>query len=55
MGYRLWDPEARKIFCSNDVFLNEDKMHKKPITIVEIHKVIFEEDGHVHKGVQNVG
>ena len=53
MGYRLWDPEARKIVCSNDVFFNEDKMHKKPITIVEIHIVIFEEDGHVHRDVQN--
>ena len=53
MGYRLWDLEARKIVCNNDVFFNEDKMHKKLITTIEICKVIFEEDGHVHRGVQN--
>ena len=55
MGYRLWDPKARNIVCSNDVFFNEDKMHKKLVTIVEICRVIFKEDGHVHRGVQNVG
>ena len=55
MGYRLWDPEARKIVRSNDVFFNEDKMHKKPVKTVEIRRVIFEEDGHVHRGVQNAG
>ena len=48
MGFRLWDPEARKIVRSNDVFFNEEKMHKKPIKIVEIHKVVFQEDGQVH-------
>ena len=53
MGYRLWDPEARKIVRSNDVFFNEDKMHKKPAKIVEIRRVIFEEDGYLHRGVQN--
>ena len=36
MGFKLWDPEARKIVCNNDVFFNEEKMHKKPIKIVEI-------------------
>ena len=30
MGFRLWDPEARKIIRSNDVFFNEEKMPKKP-------------------------
>ena len=55
MGYRLWDLEARKIVCSNDVFFNEDKMHKKHVSTIEICRVIFEEDRHVHKGVQNVG
>ena len=28
MGYRLWDPEARKIVRSSDVIFNEKKMHK---------------------------
>ena len=48
MGYRLWDPEARKIVYSNDVFFNVDKMHKKPIKTVEICRVVFQEDGKVH-------
>ena len=48
MGLRLWDPKARKIVCNNDVFFNEEKMHKKPIKIVEIHRVVFQEDGQVH-------
>ena len=55
MGYKLWDPKAMKIVRSNDVFFNEDKMHKKHVTIVEIYRVIFEEDGNVHRGVQNAG
>jgi len=48
MGFRLWDPEARKIIRSNDVFFNEEKMHKKPVQTVEIRRVIFQEDGPVH-------
>ena len=48
MGFRLWDPEARKIVRSNDVFFNEEKMHKKPIKTVEIRRVVFQEDGQVH-------
>ena len=39
---------ARKILCSNDVYFNEEKMHKKPIQIVESYRVVFQEDGHVH-------
>ena len=53
MGYRIWDPKARKIVCSNDLFFNEDKMHKKPIKTVKIRRFVFQEDGHVHRGVQN--
>ena len=45
MGYRLWDPEARKIVRSNDVYFNEGKMCKKPIPTMEIHRVVFQEDG----------
>ena len=45
MGYLLWDPEARKIVCSNDVYFNEEKMHKRPIPTVEIRRVVFQEDG----------
>ena len=33
---------------SNDVFFNEEKMHKKPIKIVEICRLVFQEDGQVH-------
>ena len=44
----LWDPEARKIIRSNDVFFDEEKMHKKPVKRIKICRVIFQEDGHVH-------
>ena len=40
MGYRLWDPEARKIVRSNDVIFNEKKMHKQ-LREVETRKVSF--------------
>ena len=43
-----WDSEARKIVCNNDVFFNEEKMHKKPIRIVEIRQVVFQEDGQMY-------
>ena len=45
---RLWDPEARKIVRSNDVFFNEEKMHKKPAQTVKICRVLFQEDEQVH-------
>ena len=45
MGYRLWNPETRKIVRSNDVYFNEEKMHKKPIHTEQIRRVVFEEDG----------
>ena len=48
MGFRLWDPESRKIVYSHDVFFNEEKMHKKPVQTVEIRRVVFQEDGQVH-------
>ena len=48
MGFRLWDPKARKIVCNNDVYFNEENMHTKPIKIVEICIVVFQENGHVH-------
>ena len=48
MGFRLWDPDARKIIHINDVFFNEEKMHKKPGQTVKICRVIFQEDGQVH-------
>ena len=35
MGYRLWDPEARKLVRSSHVIVNERVMHKKPIKEVE--------------------
>ena len=40
MDYILWDLKARKIAYSNDVFFNEDKMHKKPVTTIEICRVM---------------
>ena len=46
MGFRLWDREAKKIVCNHSVFFNEEKMHKKPVKIVEVRRVIFQEDGH---------
>ena len=30
------------------MYFNEEKMHKKPIKVVEICRVVFQEDGHVH-------
>ena len=36
MGFRLCDPEARKIIRSNDVFFDEEKMYKKPVKTVKI-------------------
>ena len=41
MGFKLWDPESRKIVCSHDVFFDEEKMHKKPVKPVEIRRVVF--------------
>ena len=49
MGFRLWDLEATKIVHSHSVFFNEEKMHNKPIKIVEVRRVIFQDDGHVHR------
>ena len=48
MGYKLWDPEARNIIRSNDVFFDEERMHKKPVKEIEIRRVVFQEDGQVH-------
>ncbi|MCO5602280.1 hypothetical protein L7F22_056409 [Adiantum nelumboides] len=45
MGYRLWDPESKKVFCSNDVYFNEAKFHAKLEKIEEIRRVVFREDG----------
>ena len=44
----IWDLEPRQIVHSNDVYFNEEKMHKKSIKTMEIRRVVFEEDGHVH-------
>ena len=52
MGFRLWDPEAKKIVRSHSVFFNEEKMHKKPVKTVEVRRVIFQEDGHENAGAQ---
>ncbi|WP_219822522.1 reverse transcriptase domain-containing protein, partial [Enterobacter cloacae complex sp. 2DZ2F2B] len=45
MGYRLWDPESRKVVHSNDVHFNESKYHSKPERVEEIRRVVFQEDG----------
>ena len=47
----VWDLEARKIARSNDVYFNEEKMHKRPIPTVEIWRVVFQEDGVVHRDI----
>ena len=36
MGFLLWDPESKKILHSSYVYFNEEKMHKRPITTIEI-------------------
>ncbi|MCO5556241.1 hypothetical protein L7F22_009787 [Adiantum nelumboides] len=54
MGYRLWDPESKKVVRSNDVYFNEAKYHSKPERVEEIGRVIFEEDGPI-RARQNVG
>ena len=45
MGYRLWDPESRKVLRSNDVYFNEAKFHAKPKKTEEVKRVVFREDG----------
>ena len=52
MGYRLWDLESRKIVCSHDVFLDEEKMHKESVKSVEVWRVVFREDDHVPSDAQ---
>ena len=41
MGYRLWDPEKRKIVCSNDVIFWKNHMHKQPKKTEEVRMVVF--------------
>ena len=36
------------MFAANDVYFNEEKMHKRPIPTVEIRRVVFQEDGAVY-------
>ena len=44
MGYRLWDPEKRKIVRSNDVIFRENRMHKQPEKTEEVRRVVFREE-----------
>ena len=44
MGYRLCDPEKRKIVRSNDVIFREDRMHKQPVKTEEVRRVVFRKD-----------
>ena len=46
MGFWLWDLESKKILCSssNDIFFNEEKMHKRPMMIVKTCRVVSQED-----------
>ena len=48
MGFCLWDLESREIPCRNDVYFNKEKMYTKPIYIVKIHRLVFQEDAQVH-------
>ena len=51
MGFRLWDPKSKKIVRNHSVFFNERKIYKKPIKIVEFHRVVFQEEGPAPRGV----
>ena len=42
MGYRLWDPKAKKIVCNSNLIFNEKKMHKQ-VKEVETRKVSFQD------------
>lgn len=44
MGHHLWDPQAHKVIRSHDVVFHEDKMHSQPTRVVEIRRVIFQEE-----------
>ena len=55
MGYHLSDPKARKMVHSNDVYFNEEMMHKRPIPTIEIRRVVFQEDGVVHRDIAPIG
>jgi len=44
MGYRLWDPESKKIIRSHDVvFFNEKQMHKTTAQDSDMRKVTFQD------------
>ena len=49
MGYWLWEPKGKRIMHINDVYFNEEKFHKKLTLVIQIRRVIFQEDGHVHE------
>ena len=54
MGFRLWDPEARRIVCSHSVFFDENKMQTKPVKSMAAKRVVFQ-DSELVQGVQAGG
>ena len=55
MGYRLLDPEGKKIIHNHDVVFNEKKLHKTPIKHVEMRRVTFQDDNPLaHDGRRQV-
>ena len=53
LWYTRWDTDCgilrpERLFAANDIYFNEEKMHKRPIPTVEIRRVVFQEDGVVY-------
>lgn len=45
IGYPLWNLETKKTICRHDLVFNKDWMHKRPVSIVEIYRVILQDFG----------
>ena len=54
MGFRLWDPKARRIVRSHSVFFDENKMQTKPVKSMAAKRVVFQDSEPV-QGVQAGG
>ena len=54
MGFRLWDPEARRIVRSHSVFFDENKMQTKLVKSMAAKRVVFQDSEPV-QGVQAGG
>ena len=45
MEFCIWDHESKKIPCSSDIYFKKEEMLTKPLKIVKICKVVFQEYG----------